>query len=117
MGRLTTHILDTEAGRPASGVKIDVLLIEGSGPRKVSEATTDADGRTAAPLLEGEALTAGVYELHFHVGPYLEASGRALSSPKFLDTIIIRFGLASADEHVHVPLLLQANGYATYRGS
>lgn len=117
MGRLTTHILDTERGRPAAGVKIDIVRIEAQGPVALAQAVTNSDGRTDKPLLEGEALTAGVYELRFHAGPYLEATGRKLPEPKFLDTIIIRFGVASAAEHYHVPLVLQANAYSTYRGS
>jgi 5-hydroxyisourate hydrolase len=116
MGRLSTHILDTERGRPAAGVRIEVLRVDESGSSLIAEVVTNADGRTAVPFLEGEAFSAGTYELRFHVGPYLEASGRKVQEPKFLETIIIRFGAASASEHYHVPLLLQANGYATYRG-
>lgn len=117
MGRLTTHILDTEKGRPASGVKIEVLSVGGAGATVLGEAVTNDDGRTPVPILQGDQLKPGTYELHFHVGPYLAATGRTLPDPKFLDTIVIRFGIASADEHYHVPLLLQTNGYATYRGS
>lgn len=117
VGRLTTHILDTEKGRPASGVSIDLMRIEGHGMVPVANAVTNADGRTDAPMLSGEAFTPGTYELHFHVGPYLETSGRPLTSAKFLDTIVVRFGIASAAEHYHVPLLLQGCGYSTYRGS
>jgi 5-hydroxyisourate hydrolase len=117
MGRLTTHILDTERGRPAAGVRIDILRIETQGQVPLGQTVTNADGRTDKPLLDGEALKPGIYELHFHAGPYLEATGRKLPEPKFLDTIIIRFGVASAAEHYHVPLVLQANAYSTYRGS
>ncbi|WP_072395177.1 hydroxyisourate hydrolase [Hyphomicrobium sp. CS1GBMeth3] len=117
MGRLTTHILDTERGRPASGVEIDLIALRAEGPTVVGSAVTNADGRTDAPILEGEAFVPGEYELHFKVGLYLEAGGRSLPQPKFLDTIVVRFGLSSASEHYHVPLLLSANGYSTYRGS
>lgn len=117
MGRLTTHILDTERGRPAAGVPIEAFLIGDDAPEKLAETATNADGRTDAPVLEGAAFAAGVYELRFHVGPYLAASGRTAAAPAFLDVVVIRFGAASADEHYHVPLLLQASGYATYRGS
>lgn len=84
---------------------------------KVAEAFTNADGRTEAPLIEGAHLVSGVYELHFHVGAYLVKSGRVLAEPKFLETVVVRVGIASAAEHYHVPLLLQAHGYSTYRGS
>ncbi|MFD1704098.1 hydroxyisourate hydrolase [Methylopila henanensis] len=117
MGRLSTHILDTERGRPAAGVTIEAFRIAGDAAEKAAEAVTNADGRTDGPLLEGAAFTAGVYELRFHVGPYLAASGRSPTSPAFLDVVVIRFGVAAAEEHFHVPLLLQSFGYATYRGS
>ncbi|WP_020181344.1 hydroxyisourate hydrolase [Methylopila sp. M107] len=117
MGRLTTHILDTELGRPAAGVLIEAVRILVGGAEPVAETHTNSDGRTDAPLLEGDALVVGVYELRFHVGPYLALSGRKLASPSFLDVVVIRFGVADPDEHFHVPLLLQTHGYATYRGS
>jgi len=122
MGRITTHILDTQSGRPASGVKIEIFAVIGEACSeirlsKAAEAVTNSDGRTDAPLLEGLALKPGAYELHFHVGPYLEKGGSNLPEPKFLDTVVIRFGIASPSEHCHVPLLLQAHGYSTYRGS
>lgn len=117
MGRLTTHILDTELGRPAAGVAIEAFRVSDEAVERVAATTTNADGRTEAPMLEGAAFKAGVYELRFHVGPYLAAVGRRLQSPSFLDVVVIRFGVASADEHFHVPLLLQSFGYATYRGS
>jgi len=117
MGRLTTHILDTERGQPAGGVAIGVMRVSGGVLERLAGAVSNADGRTDAPLLEGAAFSAGVYELHFEVGSYLAASGRKLSEPKFLDTVVIRFGVASASQHFHVPLLLQTYGYSTYRGS
>lgn len=117
MGGLTTHILDTERGRPASGVEIELVGLSADGPTVLARAVTNADGRTDAPLLEGSAFKPGSYELHFQTGPYFERSGRTLAEPKFLDTIVIRFGVSSASEHYHVPLLLHANGYTTYRGS
>jgi 5-hydroxyisourate hydrolase len=117
MGRLTTHILDTEKGRPAGGVRIRVVKVEGASYEPVATGVTNADGRTDVPLLEAAAFTAGTYELHFEVGPYLAASGRTLPEPKFLDIVVIRFGVAAPDEHYHVPLLLQSYGYSTYRGS
>ncbi|MFC7051546.1 hydroxyisourate hydrolase [Hansschlegelia quercus] len=115
MGRLTTHILDVERGRPAAKVAIEAFAIEGETARKVGAAATNTDGRTDAPLIEGAAFAAGVYELRFDVGPYLAATGRA--QPGFLDIVVLRFSVADPSEHYHVPLLLQAHGYATYRGS
>ena len=66
---------------------------------------------------EGDALTAGEYELVFHAGDYLSAQGVEANEPRFLDVIPLRFGVADASQHYHVPLLLSPYGYSTYRGS
>ncbi|MDE2384037.1 MAG: hydroxyisourate hydrolase [Alphaproteobacteria bacterium] len=116
MGRITTHVLDTAQGKPAAGLRIDVLRA-GSRPELVKTITTNADGRADQPLLEGAALTPGNYELRFHAGDYLRAQNAALPEPLFLDVIPIAFGIADASQHYHVPLLLSPFGYSTYRGS
>lgn len=116
MGRLTTHVLDTASGRPAAGVTIELFRI-GGGASPVTVATTNADGRVDRPLLEGDAFSPGVYELRFHAGDYLRRSGAELADPAFLDVVPIRFGIAAAADHYHVPLLLSPYGYSTYRGS
>ena len=115
MGRLTTHVLDTAQGRPAAGLKV-MLYRVGSSDR-LAAGTTNDDGRLETPLLEGEVMMAGTYELVFHAGDYLRAQGLALSDPPFLDQVVIRFGIADPQEHYHVPLLLSPYGYSTYRGS
>ena len=117
MGRLSTHVLDTARGKPAAGVKIMLYRISGQSHRKVKEVVTNADGRTDGPLLEGDALTAGVYELVFCAGDYLRASGQAGEAILFLDEIPIRFGVPDASQHYHVPLLISPFGYSTDRGS
>lgn len=117
MGRLTTHVLDTAHGRPATGVRIELYRIEGEARRRVAEAVTNANGRCDGPLLEGAALTAGVYELVFHAGAYFDGLGLDLPEPKFLDRVPVRFGVAEPEAHYHVPLLLSPFGCATYRGS
>jgi 5-hydroxyisourate hydrolase len=116
MGRLTTHVLDTAAGRPAAGLRIELYRV-GAETAPIATVQTNGDGRVDKPLLEGAAFTAGTYELHFHVGEYLLRGGRVLPAPAFLDVVPIRFGIASPDEHYHVPLLLSPFGYTTYRGS
>ena len=116
MGRLTTHVLDTAAGKPAAGLTIDLYRL-GSEPTLVKSVITNADGRVDGPLLEGAALEEGQYELVFHAGDYLRRVSDALPSTLFLDEIPIRFGIASAAEHYHVPLLISPYGYSTYRGS
>ncbi len=114
MGRLTTHVLDTAAGRPAAGVRF-VLRRDGEAGALVEGRTND-DGRADRPLLEGAAFKPGRYELTFHVGDYFRARGTALADPPFLDVIALRFGTAD-DSHYHVPLLVSPFGYSTYRGS
>lgn len=117
MGRLSTHVLDTAKGKPAAGVKIMLYRISGQSHRKVKEVVTNADGRTDGPLLEGDTLEAGIYELVFCAGDYLRASGQAADGVLFLDEIPIRFGVPDVGQHYHVPLLISPFGYSTYRGS
>jgi 5-hydroxyisourate hydrolase len=109
-GRLTTHVLDTATGRPAAGVAIE-LVRDGA---VVARATTNADGRTDGPLLE--ALQVGEYELRFAVGTYFAGSD-GVSDPPFLDVVPVRFAVADAGAHHHVPLLVSPWSYSTYRGS
>ena len=116
MGRLTTHVLDTMAGTPAAGLDIELWTV-GEGALRLRTVTTNADGRVDAPLLEGNALVAGRYELRFLAGAYLRTRHGIGANPLFLDEIPVRFGIADPGRHYHVPLLLSAYGYSTYRGS
>ncbi len=117
-GRLTTHVLDTALGRPVAGLTVELWRIDDK-PVHIKSDVTNADGRLDAPLLDSAALRVGIYELRFHVGAYLAATVApvAVVTPVFLDLIPIRFGIADRDAHYHVPLLLCAHGYTTYRGS
>jgi 5-hydroxyisourate hydrolase len=115
MGRITTHVLDTAAGRPAAGLKVVLTRLDVT-PKVVAEAVTNADGRVDRPLLEGAAFAAGRYEIVFHVGDYFRRSGAKLPEPPFLDLVPLRFGVAE-DAHYHVPLLVSPFAYSTYRGS
>jgi 5-hydroxyisourate hydrolase len=116
LGRLTTHVLDTAQGRPAAGLAVSLRRAGKHGPKLV-EAVTNKDGRCDKPLLEGETMRPGEYELEFEAGAYFAALGLDLPEPKFLDRVVIRFGIADGDAHYHVPLLLSPFGYSTYRGS
>jgi 5-hydroxyisourate hydrolase len=116
-GRLTTHILDTAAGRPGAGIAVTLYAVDGDGLRQLAEVRTNADGRCEAPLLAGDAFKPGLYELVFAVAAYFRGQGVALADPPFLDEIRIRFGIASAEQHYHVPLLVSPYAYSTYRGS
>lgn len=117
MGKLTTHVLDTAHGRPGAGMRMSLARVA-RGERTVLVAcVTNVDGRCDAPLLEGEALQPGTYELDFAVGDYYADLGVELPSPRFLDVVTLRVGIADADAHYHVPLLCSPWSYSTYRGS
>ncbi|MBL4854380.1 MAG: hydroxyisourate hydrolase [Robiginitomaculum sp.] len=111
MTKLTTHVLDTMSGLPATGLKIDLYRFENDLAVFISSHTTNEDGRIDAPLLESPAFKPGTYRLDFHAGDYLQ------SASDFLDIIPIRFIISDPSRHYHVPLLLSAYGYSTYRGS
>jgi 5-hydroxyisourate hydrolase len=116
-GRLTTHVLDTMHGRPGGGLAIDLLRHTQDGALALKSVRTNADGRVDGPLLAGNELTPGTYELVFHVADYFRAQGVALPRVPFLDVVPIRFGIADPAQHYHVPLLISPWSYSTYRGS
>jgi len=115
MGRLSTHILDTTHGCPAEGVDIRLFVV-GENKELCASAVSNADGRTAYPLLEGAALRSGTYELEFDIGAYFASRVTSIDEPKFLDTVVIRFGVKE-EESYHIPLLVSPWSYSTYRGS
>lgn len=114
-GRLTTHVLDTTHGRPAAGVRVELLRLQGEQSERLVSIQTNSDGRTDEPLLAGEHFKLGTYELVFHVGQYFQRLNTRTESP-FLDVVPVRFSLAEI-KHYHVPLLVSPFGYSTYRGS
>ncbi len=101
MARISTHVLDIAQGRPATGVVVELRF----GGKLIQSATTNADGRTDPPLLSGDHIEVGEYELIFRTDGI------------FFDVIVIRFQAADAEGNYHVPLLLAPHGYTTYRGS
>ncbi len=113
--RLTTHVLDTMRGKPASGLRFDLLMLHGDHSHHLLSAETNEDGRAPGPLLEGDHFHLGAYELIFHVGAYFERLGASLETP-FLDLVPVRFTMTEM-AHYHVPLLVSPYGYSTYRGS
>lgn len=106
MATLSTHVLDTGAGRPAAGVTVVLESVEGS---VLAEARTDADGRVGSI---GDDLAPGDYRLRFDTGTWFSDSG----VEGFYPEVAVSFRIA-VDEHFHVPLLLSPYGYSTYRGS
>lgn len=118
MGQLPAHLLDIVSGRSAANVRIDLWAVGASEGRSlVTTVTTNADGRTDAPLLVGDSIRVGRYELVFHIGAYFAASGTTLSDPPYLDEVPVRIGIADAGSHHHVALLVSPWSYTTYRGS
>ena len=109
---ITTHILDTARGRPASGVRVELERRGANGFELVGDGTTDDDGRLAT-LMAPESLSAGEYRIRFDTGAYFER----LEQRGFYPEVAIVFVVEATDEHYHVPLLLNPFGYSTYRGS
>jgi 5-hydroxyisourate hydrolase len=92
-------------------------MLDGDARRLIKNAVTNDDGRCDQPLLEGDALIPGEYELVFHAGDYFAAAGVNVPQPRFVDRVVLRFGIADAGAHYHVPLLVSPWAYSTYRGS
>jgi hydroxyisourate hydrolase len=116
MGQLTTHVLDTSAGVPAAGVRIELHQLTATGATLLAGATTGQDGRCPAPLLAGSSFRSGRYALTFHVAEYFMARGLTLPVPAFLEDVVVRVGIAQPSEHYHVPLLISPWSYSVYRG-
>jgi 5-hydroxyisourate hydrolase len=110
---ISTHVLDTSAGRPAAGVAVRLQRRDDDGWLDLSQTATDADGRVAALLPAGSAAAAGTFRLTFEVAPYFAARGQQA----FYATIAVEFVVGDASQHHHVPLLVSPFGYTTYRGS
>jgi 5-hydroxyisourate hydrolase len=116
MGQLTTHVLDTSAGLPAAGIRIELHVLAATGPNLLAATATGRDGRCSAPLLTGSGFHGGRYALTFHVAEYFLGRGVTLPEPAFLDDVVVRIGIAHPDEHYHVPLLISPWSYSVYRG-
>jgi 2-oxo-4-hydroxy-4-carboxy-5-ureidoimidazoline decarboxylase len=117
-GHLSTHVLDTYHGRPASDVAFELHELSSRGEgRLLASGATNADGRTDRPLISGRPVPIGRYELRFSIGDYFARHGVALSDPPFLDVVPLQFSVAEPEGHYHVPLVATPWSYATYRGS
>lgn len=115
-GKLSTHVLDLVAGRPAEGMRIELRRIS-PNPAMLRAVATDADGRTDAPLFGPGEMATGTYQLEFHVGEYFAAKPAAAPKAPFLDVVPVRFAIADPSASYHVPLLVTPWAYSTYRGS
>lgn len=118
-GRLTTHVLDLSEGKPAAGMRVQLYSLSEKGIAMLLEDTfTNHDGRLEHPLLEGEALRTGMYELVFWAGEYFVTRVNSYEGQNmFLDLIPVRFKVIDPTANYHVPLLAAPGGYSTYRGS
>jgi 5-hydroxyisourate hydrolase len=117
-GRLTTHVLDLSKGLPAKEIKVELWHLENQSNRKLLKTVhTNSDGRVDSPLLQGEEMNSGEYELVFYVGNYQKAQGESVSESPFLNLVPIRFNISDTKGHYHIPLLVAPGGYSTYRGS
>ena len=116
-GRLSTHVLDTHAGRPAVGIAVELYEFAGEQAHRIVTAVTNADGRTDRPLIGDRPLPIGRYELRFAVGDHFRSRGIEQGDPPFLDIVPLRFSIAEPEAHYHVPLLCTPWSYSTYRGS
>ena len=114
MGQLTTHVLDTSAGIPAVGVRIELQSLDTATEPPIVR-ITGTDGRCAA-LLAGADFRTGRYTLTFHTAAYFHTRGVALPEPPFFEQAVIRLGIADSSQHYHVPLLISPWSYSVYRG-
>ena len=116
-GRLSTHVLDTHAGRPGVGIAVELHEFAGGKIHCIHTDITNADGRTDQPLIGGRPLPIGRYELRFAVGNHFRSRGIDSGDPPFLDIVPLRFSIAEPEGHYHVPLLCTPWSYSTCRGS
>jgi 5-hydroxyisourate hydrolase len=115
---LSTHVLDTMHGTPAAGMAVELHAMGGTAPVQVKRFVLNADGRNPdGPLFDNASLKTGTYRLVFDVAAYFRSRGVDLPEPPFLDRVTLDFGIAHADQHYHVPLLVSPWSYSTYRGS
>jgi 5-hydroxyisourate hydrolase len=118
MGHLSTHVLDTMNGCPAAGMKVTLQRVKGESFETLKTLILNADGRNeGGPLLDASSMAVGRYRLLFDVATYFRARGVVLPEPAFVDVVPIDFGIADAQGHYHVPLLVTPWTYSTYRGS
>jgi 5-hydroxyisourate hydrolase len=113
MSAITTHILDTSRGRPAAGVPVTLEIESAGGWQLLGKGTTNTDGRIADLMAGDQPLASGVYRLIFDTGSYFTGQGIA----SFYPEVAVTFRIENADQHYHIPLLLNPFGYSTYRGS
>ncbi|PJG59178.1 hydroxyisourate hydrolase [Aeromonas cavernicola] len=117
MGKLSTHVLDSSQGKPAAGVSFHLYRYVGQTFERICSHITNLDGRCDVPLLQGDDLQPGRYQLIFEMGPYFDKQNITLPEIKFLDDVVLQFNITNAADNFHVPLVVTPWSYSTYRGS
>jgi len=112
--KLSTHVLDTKDGKPASGVEIELFKITSEGDQLIVSTTTNSDGRTNEPLLAGDNFKTGEYKLVFHIGAYFYEQEE---DAPFFNLVPVQFRINNPNGSYHVPLLASPWSYNVYRGS
>jgi 5-hydroxyisourate hydrolase len=119
MPGISIHVVDVTRGEPARGMAVDVFALDPAGGQRVRAgggAVGDAGTIDDAALARGDAIRAGLFEVELHAGAYYRALGVATARPAFQETVVFRFGLADASEHVHLPIKLSPWGLSIWRG-
>ena len=117
MAKLPTHVLDVYSGKPGKNIKVELYYYDKNDKKtKISSVTLNDDGRSTKALAEEDNFKIGKYELVFFVGEYFQKK-LELQTPKFLDEVVVRFGVSNVEENYHIPLLVSPWSYSTYRGS
>ncbi len=114
---VTTHVLDMMMGKSGQGMRIDLSVLEGDRYRLIKTFTTNENGRTDEPMLSGNAIAVGRYEMMFYIADYYKKLGVQLPDPPFFDKVPVRFAIFDASQSYHVPLICTPWTYSTYRGS
>ena len=110
---ISTHVLNTALGRPASGVRVALHRMEHEQWSLIGDTTTDLDGRALLLAQRDVSPSPGLYRLRFQTGAYFEVVGETSLYPQ----IDLHFAVRDGERHYHLPLLLTAHSYTTYRGS
>ena len=113
MSQITTHVLDTSRGKPAMGIRIELFEQKNKQWYSLSSGITNVDGRVSGLLSDDRVLNAGTYRMNFNTGDYFDSN----NEKGFYPYVDIVFELTGGGSHYHIPLLLSAFGYSTYRGS
>ncbi len=105
MGSLTTYVVDTTTGKPATNIAISLYKVSDFGLEPLLNTTTNESGKTEHPLLEGEALTSGQYQLVFNAANHFYEQNKSVDPIPFFNEIVIRFGISDSNHQHHITSL------------